>query len=281
MAEKDRTMGEAKLNRSGTQKLIAEYPDCCFCGGLRHATTREHMPPKALFDGGHRPDKLIMPACEDCNHGTKTADLTASILSRWHLELSAQQRADHQRLTRGLRNNNPELITEWINLRLLDRLKAKRDMKELGVPVPANAGVVAIGPLTIRQLNLFSHKVVLALYFEHFRKPLPNTGRVCAFWRTKEDLFHGGIPPVLLEMLKRYGTLEQGQWNEKEVFDYRYEPNENEGLFACLARLRGALFIAGFAVEDAKAIVEDDGPDWIVPSNLLQMLNDPLFEKRH
>lgn len=65
----------------------------------------------------------------------------------------------------------------------------------------------------------------------------------------------------------------------RKVFEYRFEPNEKEGLFACLARLRGVLFITGFAVEDAKVIVHDDGPDWIVPSNLLQMLNDPLFEK--
>jgi hypothetical protein len=236
------------------------------------------MPPKALFDGSHRPDKLIMPACGECNHGTRIGDLTASILSRWRLNLNAQQRADHLRLVGGLRNNHPELIEEWINLSLLDRLKAKRHLREHGVPIPANAGVANIGPLTIRQMNLFSHKVVLGLYFEHFRKPLPNTGRVSAYWRTKEDLFRGGIPPMLLEMMKRYGVLEQGKWNTKEVFEYRFELNEREGLFACLARLRGALFITGFAVEDRNMIADDDGPDWIVPSNLLQMLNDPLFE---
>jgi hypothetical protein len=36
--------------------------------------------------------------------------------------------------------------------------------------------MVSIGSLTIRQLNLFAHKAVLALYFEHFRQPLANTG---------------------------------------------------------------------------------------------------------
>jgi hypothetical protein len=36
---------------------------------LRQAT-REHMPPKSLFDGSHRPDKLVMPACHVCNNNT-------------------------------------------------------------------------------------------------------------------------------------------------------------------------------------------------------------------
>jgi hypothetical protein len=274
-------MSESKLKLSATKTLIEQYPDCCFCGSLPRATTREHMPPKALFDASHRPDKLIMPACGECNHGTKIADLTASILSRWHMDLNDRQRQDHQRLVGGVRNNNPELIDEWISLSLLDRLKAKRHLREQGVPVPANAGLASIGPLTIRQMNLFSHKVVLGLYFEHFRKPIPNAGRLCAYWRTKEDMFRGGVPPMLLEMMKQYGTLEQGKWNVREVFEYRFELNEKEGLFACLARLRGSLFITGFAVEDAKVIAHDDGPDWIVPSDLLQMLNDPLFEKRH
>jgi hypothetical protein len=145
---------------------------------------------------------------------------------------------------------------------------------------PADAGVAAIGPLTIRQLNLFSHKVVLGLYFEHFRELLPDTGRVCAYWRTKEDIPKGGLPPVLFEMMNQYGTLEQGKWNAREVFEYRFDVNENDGLFACLARLRGGLFVTGFAVKDAKAVVADDGPDWIVPSDLLGMISDPLFEKR-
>lgn len=151
--------------------------------------------------------QVIMPACGECNHGTRIADLTVSILSRWQLNLSAQQRADHLRLVAGLRNNNPELIAEWTNLSLLDRLKAKRHRREHGVPVPANAGVANIGPLTIRQMNLFSHKVVLGLYFKHFKKPLPNTGRVSAYWRTKEDLFS----PALLEMMKPYGRLNRAR----------------------------------------------------------------------
>jgi hypothetical protein len=81
-------MGEARRKKSATQKFIAKHPEGCFCAGIRRACTREHMPPKAMFDGSHRPDKLVMPACDECNRRTRTADLTAAIVSRWGYLLS-------------------------------------------------------------------------------------------------------------------------------------------------------------------------------------------------
>jgi hypothetical protein len=232
-------VGEAKRKKSATQKFIKEYPTCCFCGGARLATTREHMPPKAMFDGSHRPDKLVMPACDQCNRGTSTADLTAAIIGRWGYLLSETEHADHWRLVRQIRN-----------------------------------------PLTIRQLNQFAYKFVLTLYFEHFRRILPEDGRVSGFWRTKEDFGRAGIPQELLSMMRRYGTLEQGQWNTKEVFEYRYVLNETGGLFACLGRFRGNLFVTGFAAHDGKLLVEDKDKYWVSPSHLLLIPSDPMFDGR-
>jgi hypothetical protein len=102
-------MGEAKRKRSATAAFIERFPDCFFCGGRRRAVTREHMPPKSLFDNSHRPDKLIMPACDACNRGTSTADLTASIVSRWNYYSTAQEDHDHSKLTAQVRRQHPNL----------------------------------------------------------------------------------------------------------------------------------------------------------------------------
>lgn len=57
--------------------------------------------------------------------------------------------------------------------------------------------------------------------------------------------------------------------------------NEVDGLFACLARLRGALFVCGFVASDVNQIAEDeDAEDWIQPSALLSILSNPAFQKR-
>jgi hypothetical protein len=274
-------MGEAKRKRSTTQTFIETFPNCCFCGGARPSATREHMPPKALFDGSHRPDDLVMPACRECNNKTSTADAVVSIVSRWRaMDMTEIEKQDHKRLVDGLKRSSPEIFEEWTKMSLLDRLRAKRDYMKDGIDIGAS-GLVRIGPHTIRQLNLFAHKAALALYFDHFRKLLPNTGRVSVYWRTKEDVLRGGIPAVLLEMMNRYGTLEQGKWRTSETFEYRYDLNIAEGLFAFLARARGNFYITGFAVEDAGSIVGDEDEDgWIAPSALLGMLDEPRFETR-
>jgi hypothetical protein len=228
-------LGEHKQKQSATKKFIGEFPQCAFCGASRAATTREHMPPKALFDFSHRPDKLVMPACDECNRGTSTADLVAAVVSRWNYNSGPIEIQDHAKLLQRVRKHHSDIFAEWSGqLNLSERLKAIRHLSNYGVDVPMDAGLVTIGKLTISQLNLFSHKAVLALYFEHFKRVLLDRGRVAAYWRTKED-FHRGAPPELLEMMQQYGTLEQGRWNAKETFEYRFEVNQKEGLFACLA----------------------------------------------
>jgi hypothetical protein len=272
-------MGEAKRRQSATQKFIEQYPACCFCGGLRQATTREHMPPKSLFDDSHRPDKFVMPACKECNGGTSTADLTAAIVSRWVYDSAPQESADHTRLAAQVRKQAPELIAEWTKLDTEQRKEARLHLIKHGVHVPLDAGLASIGPVTIRQLNLFAHKAVLALYFEHFRQPLPNAGRICAYWKTKEDFARDGIPPVVLDMLPGYGTLMQGKWNERETFEYRHAMNIQNGLSGCLARLRRGLFVTGFAVAEKGALPSNE-TDWVIPCELLASLDTPRFQKK-
>jgi hypothetical protein len=266
-------MGEAKRALTATQKFIQQFPECCFCGGVQPATTREHMPQKSLFNGSHRPDKLVMPACGKCNGATSTADLAVSLISRWGDQGTPQERVDHARLAARLRRQAPELADEWTtNLDIDETNGARQHLINHGVPVPVDAEIATVGPLTIRHLNLFSHKAVLALYFEHFRRPLTDQGRVCAFWRTKEDFARDGIPPIFFEMLPSYGTLTQGRWSAQKIFEYRHAESIEEGVFGCLARFRQGFFVYGFAVADSVRLprIQDD---WITPSELLAIFN--------
>ena len=181
------------------------------------------------------------------------------------------------------RMHHPEILAEWTKLNPMDRIRARQHLRKHGVPVPNDAGMATIGPLTIRQLNLFAHKVVLGLYFEHFRVALPDTGRIAAYWRSKEDFARDGLPQALLDMMQRYGTLEQGRWKPAEIFEYRFDINKDDGLFMCLARLRSGLFVTGFALADATKLEQEaDNHEiaWIRPSSLLAMLNDPAFSKK-
>ena len=194
--------------------------------------------------------------------------------------MTSQEVHDHQRLIERLRKQDPALLQEWAISDPLERERARQHLRDYGMPVPRDAGVATIGPLTIRQLNLFAHKAVLALHFEHTRQPLPMVGRLCAYWKTKEDFAHGGIPSSLLAIMREYATLIQGKWNESETFEYRHASNPDYGLFACLAKLRRGLFIAGFTATNANIIVPDDNVDWMTPDDPLVLLEDPRFSKK-
>jgi hypothetical protein len=248
-------MGEAKRARSATAKLLEQHPYCCLCGGIRIATTREHVPPRALFDRSHRPDRLVVPACDDCNRGTSTADLVVSLVARWRFdEITDSEAYDHSRLAARLRKQAPEILSEWTKLGLIDRKKARRHLREHGLDIPLNGPVVSIGAKTIPLLNLFAHKFTLGLYFDHISQPLPSTGGVFATFKTKEDVAAKGMPRELVELFPRTRALLQGVWDTTEQFVYRYDENRSEGLFGCLARLRTGLFVFGLAVKDLNHI---------------------------
>ena len=146
-------MGEAKTKRTATARLIERYPDCCLCGGTRAATTREHIPPTALFDGAHRPDKLVMPACDQCNRTTSTADLVASIISRWRYELDIQELVDHGRLAARIKKQAPEIVAESIRPGFIERKRGRQHLERHGVHVPLGAAIVAIGDKAIDSLT--------------------------------------------------------------------------------------------------------------------------------
>lgn len=116
------------------------------------------------------------------------------------------------------------------------------------------------------------------MYFEHFKRPLPNGGLVSAHWRSKEDFAKDGVPPILFELFPDYGTLVQGKWNAAETFEYRYAVNEPGGLFGCLARFRTGLFVTGFAIMDELKVSEMLGQDWIKPIQSLE--ENPQFYRK-
>lgn len=273
-------MGEAKRKRSRTQALIEAHPRCGLCAGSRPSSTRDHIPPVALFDNAHRPDGLVIPACKECNSTASTADLVASIISRWRYDLGEHEGADHARLVHRLRKQAPELIDEWTKLSPDERKKGREHLEEHGVHAPADAGVVSIGPITIPYLNFFAYKMLLGLYFANMNSFVPREGLIYATWRTKEDFQRGGVPKEVIEMLPGHDSLRQGKWDTRQQFEYRFNKNETDGIFGCIARLRAGLFTLGYAVAKADLLPEEEAKEWISPVVLLDVLRDERFKKR-
>lgn len=72
----------AMSNSIPTHEFIKQNPWCIFCGGHEATTTREHCPPKALFQHKAWPEGYEFPACFGCNNGTINYDRMLAMLAR-------------------------------------------------------------------------------------------------------------------------------------------------------------------------------------------------------
>ena len=158
-------------------------------------------------------------------------------------------------------------------------LRGRKHLERHGVHVPPGSWIVSIGPQTIQQLNLLARKATLALYFEHFRRPLGREGAYCAFWRTKDDFSASGIPEKLLEIFPKFNAMRQGAWDTRETFAYRHDLSIADDLFGFMARLRAGLYVVGLVVGDARHI-ENNDDGWTRPGDLLLALQEPDIGKR-
>lgn len=272
-------MGEAKRRLSATAKLVADNPLCAVCG-VRPSATRDHIPPTAMFDGGHRPNELVLPACQKCNALGRTADLVASIVARWAYNLDEIEARDHARLAARLRTQALAIVKEMTSMAPEEKKEARQTLIDAGVHVPNPAGLVAIGPLTIKQLNLFAHRVAAAIYFAKLGTGVGADGLVWASWRTKEDLQIAGLPQEFLQMLPKTDFLKQGEWSTQDTFEYRYQINDVDQLLGVVARFRRALFVIGLCVGPKNREHFANDKDWISPATLDRIVIDQNYEKR-
>ncbi|VTZ22345.1 conserved hypothetical protein [Methylocella tundrae] len=272
-------MGEKK---SATKRLLEKYAYCCLCGGGVKANTREHVPPKALFDRSHRPNQMVVPACSACNEGTRTGDTVAAIVARWGFsEPTTAEREDSQRLIRGIANNHPDIQLEWLqNSGSVSQRQARRHLASYGAPIPNEAKFITIGPATLPYLNQFALKLTLGIYFEQTLRCFPSTGLFRAFLRFKEDFRGTGLPQKIIDIAGDPLALAQGAWNTREQFEYRAKYNPENGLFIHASRLRMGLFIVGMASEDRSVLPNELIADWISPGPLSKILDDPHYRDK-
>jgi len=277
-------MAEARNKSIATDKFLLNNPFCCFCGGIVSATSRDHYPPIAIFDGRQRPDDLVVPACCSCNSLSSDSDLIVAAIARWRLSDTDRTRiedSDNKKFARGIARRLPHILEEWFqNATGTQQKRARHKLADLGVPVTPDNKVVTLGPKTIPHLHLFAYKLTLALYFATTGSIIPSQGLVRAFFRIKEDLYANPIPSELLYYLSPSRSLRQGSWSVPEQFQYRYATDDVDSTFQTVATIRNGLVIVGFAITNPELADDTEDKLWITPPCLKDILRDPRFERR-
>jgi hypothetical protein len=108
-------MSDSQRRKNRQQQLLAEHPDCYFCGGIHKAATIDHVPPRACFADEYFPEGFEFPACEQCNGDTRKHDLIfgfyAMLLDFDESKMTQPENIEKlNRLRRGIVNNFPEAL---------------------------------------------------------------------------------------------------------------------------------------------------------------------------
>jgi len=273
-------MCQSKQRVSATKRLINHYPHCCFCGGNQPAETRDHLPPTVFFDGNHRPEDIVVPACTARNVGSRESDRIAAFYSRiGFAEPTRTQRTDFQKLSKAIRENNPEIAREWsVDDRRIQQ-KARFFAHKHGLFCEDDPRAILLGPEAINHLNLFVHKFTLGLYFHVTKLSVPKNGDVTAAIWPKEVILEKGFPDVISDIMGPTVILKQGKWQTGRQFKYRTARDSELGFFARMSAFRDAFAVIDVVIHDLRKI-DDRGTRslFLDPTKLFSILVENRFK---
>lgn len=169
-------MGEA---RNRLRRFLEDNPECCFCGGGTPATTEDHQPGRVFFRNREWPEGLSFPACQPCNSASRDSENLVSLIACDSSD--GADRIKYQSRVASIRTNLPNVIPSLFKISTADKRQAMRRMHLRPPPgvTYSELPIVKIDQDIWRpHLDLIGQKMMLALHYQTFRKPLSTDGRI-------------------------------------------------------------------------------------------------------
>lgn len=237
-------MGQARAYR---QRFFERHPYCCFCGGKAKAEEIEHIPPRFMFVGKHRPIGFEFPTCEPCNRASRKTDTVVTFLARFASPQDHTKRLDNEfgTVAKALRDYCPETFDEIVEGRFGNR----REEKKLRLTFGEKLVVVSLGPKQREHIQLFGLKLTLATYYQVTGMIASISARVAVYPHTSKNIIEGTVPTEL-NFLGNFSTMRQGSWSVPEQFSYRYGTTDNKNSAVFQFLLHENLLLSTFLFDD-------------------------------
>lgn len=256
-------VGESKAKKQRRELFLQANPRCTYCGAP--ATTIDHCPPRCFFEDRNWPKGYEFAACLQCNRQSSKDEQLLAVLTRVRHDSGFDQKshADWERLLRGVRNNQLEILTEWT---AISPTRTKRFLRDVfGIHGDglrrAGWGAINLGPLTKAAASRFLVKVEKALYYKHigvlldgvlFIKKMPAVS-ILSYRMLLSDI---------LRPTSRQSKCVRNKIDLSDQFAYWFEPREDVGVLYAFLRFGEQFTALIIAVRhDAeKLFVSGDGP---------------------
>lgn len=243
-------MGQKKVRR---QRFFATHPVCCFCGGGETATTLDHWPGRSFFIDRHNPDQFVFPACHACNSASQEAEHVLRVIAV--PDDGDDDDRDRWRATvRRVRRDYPGLIDSM----LMDRRAKRSAMTRLGMARPdgltfGDVPIVALDPKRWQtHIDLFGRKLLLALHYQCFGRPLPITGGLSFAFQTNTTIGSGSMLEKFAELTDQLVVPVHQNRQLGKQFSIRWSSREDPAIAIWAVHLHQRLFYLGITSEDAR-----------------------------
>lgn len=247
-------------------RFLAEHPRCCFCGDTASSTTIDHQPGRVFFRGKRFPDDHIYPACQPCQDISRDAESLISLLIARN-DLSNEELPRWSARHKSIRDRYPEYLEEIVPS---DRRREEFSKRASDPPIGLSSEhmITLNADLWDSVFQMFAKKLVLALHYKAWGKPLASSGRMLAMLAP-----NGHYDPEWDEEIRRIangGTLtKHGNENLADQFSILWAANPKEQIFCVRATLHQSLIVYGFTVESAPRNEWEDDLDgpfrWYLP----------------
>jgi hypothetical protein len=216
-------MGAARHKKTKREQLLEDHPWCIYCG--EPATTTDHCPPRCFFKDRVWPETYEFPACEPCNASARHDEQALAVIVR--ASALSLPSPEWKNLFQGAKNNQPEVIAEWVSLSRNERKDALRstfgrdagdNLRRLGW------SMINLGPLTTAMITRFMIKLAKALYFKYVKVPLDGVVYVTHINAAHKDT----TPEFMNSILSIAPALPVIQRNKTSLIDqFIYRSNHN------------------------------------------------------
>ena len=209
-----------------------------------------------MFTGKLRPNGFEFAACDECNQKTKMADLFAALVGRVYPDSQSDiERNDIKKILAALSRNLPAVLLEMKIGRAGQKL-ARRDTM-----IVDDGGFLRLsGPIATELLDIFAHKLGLALHYEATGKVLPVGGGIATRVYSNVEAIQQRIPSEIFKMLPKPKTLRQGSWGVENQFSYSMSVTEDGKMGLSFASFRYSISVVSVTAENIAAFETTDRP---------------------
>jgi hypothetical protein len=219
------------------------------------------MPPRIMFTSKIRPNGFEFAACNNCDQKTKMADLFAALVGRVFPDSSTNSEdRDIERILSALGRNLPAVLLEMKVGRAGQKLARKQTR------IADEGGFLKLsGPIATQLLDIFAHKLGLAMHYEATGKILPRSGGVATRVFSNVEAVQDKIPEQIFRILPEPVTLRQGSWDVGNQFNYSMRMTEGQQMGLFFASFRFSISIVALTADDISAFRSDYSEESIKP----------------